>query len=453
MNKIILGSALAFAALTMTSCLHDNKELFDEPAANRIEDAVKADKALLESATNGWEMHYFTGEDYTGGGYTMYMKFKNGKASVSSDIAPADMVTTSSYDVIKDRGPVLTFNTYNMIMHYLAQPYQSDVDGEQGDYEFVITKTTQDSIYVKGKKWGNRFVMTRVPEDQSWKENITKIQSIVASMRFAYMPEGAVESDDAVLFDPSTRRMYTALNKSTGTAYYITPTGITFQEPVKIMDNEVSELTFDPTTLNFASADGSVKLDNYTPEGFKSLNSFLGSWNMSYEEFDSQTGSYSPQVQTFTFSPMTDLIQQQSQTAVYGQFSIGSYNFATQFTYSPTGGYLYLQSYMFQSPLSQFYAMAIVPGYTEVDPSDGNTHYHLANGNVNFMPREDGNCDVTFDDEKATMMLMLGINTSGEIDGIVYAWDNPADFVAAAAGAKKMNANFNDFKKYKLKLK
>ena len=82
----------------------------------------------------------------------MFMKFKSGKAYVSSDIAPGSMVTSSSYDVISDRGPVITFNTYNMIMHYLASPSMSNVEGEQGDYEFVITKTTQDSIYVKGKK-------------------------------------------------------------------------------------------------------------------------------------------------------------------------------------------------------------------------------------------------------------------------------------------------------------
>ena len=160
MKKIFLATAIAFAALSLQSCLHDDEELFPDSAANRLEAAVKADRELLESAENGWEMHYYTGEQYTGGGYTMFMKFKNGKAFVSSDIAPADMVETSSYDIVKDKGPVLTFNTYNMVMHYLAQPFQDDVDGEQGDYEFVITKTTQDSIYVKGKKWGNKFVMT-----------------------------------------------------------------------------------------------------------------------------------------------------------------------------------------------------------------------------------------------------------------------------------------------------
>lgn len=202
MKKIILGAALAFVSMSLTSCLHDNEDLFDKPAAERMEEAVKADKELLESASNGWQMQFYTGEQYSGGGYTMFMKFKSGKAYVSSDIAPAEMVTSSSYDVVTDHGPVLTFNTHNLIMHYLAQPSQGNVEGEQGDYEFIIMKTTQDSIYVKGKKWGNKFVMTRVPEDESWKESISKMQNVTNNMNFAYLPENAVNTDDAVLFDP-----------------------------------------------------------------------------------------------------------------------------------------------------------------------------------------------------------------------------------------------------------
>ena len=280
MKKIILGTALAFVALTMTSCLHDNEELFDTPAAERLEQAVKADKELLESAANGWQMRYYTGRDYTGGGYTMYMKFKNGKASVSSDIAPASMVTTSSYDVTKDQGPVLTFNTYNVILHYLAQPYQSDVDGEQGDYEFVITRTTQDSIYVTGKKWGNKFVMTRVPADQSWKESINKMQSIIYAMPFSYMPAASTSEQDRVMIDPTLRRIYIGDDVVDGVPFYMTTEGIAMQTPVTIAGKEVSELKYNATAKTLTSADGALTLNNTLPAGYRPMSEFVGTWNM-----------------------------------------------------------------------------------------------------------------------------------------------------------------------------
>ena len=48
-------------------------------------------------------------------------------------------IMTSQYDIISDMGPVLTFNTYNAILHYFTEPKgSSDVDGMAGDYEFVF---------------------------------------------------------------------------------------------------------------------------------------------------------------------------------------------------------------------------------------------------------------------------------------------------------------------------
>ena len=101
MKKILFSIIALTALLAFQSCQKDDDEIFEKPAAERIQEAVDNAKTLLESAPNGWEMQYFTGENYNRGGYTMFMKFVNGKAYVSSDIAPSDMVTESSYDVIR----------------------------------------------------------------------------------------------------------------------------------------------------------------------------------------------------------------------------------------------------------------------------------------------------------------------------------------------------------------
>ena len=77
MKKILFCMQALVASLLLTACLHDDNEVFDESAAQRIEKAVTADKALLESAPNGWELHLWTEPKYTGGGYTYLMKFKN----------------------------------------------------------------------------------------------------------------------------------------------------------------------------------------------------------------------------------------------------------------------------------------------------------------------------------------------------------------------------------------
>ena len=426
MKKIILGTALAFVALTMTSCLHDNEELFDTPAAERLEQAVKADKELLESAANGWQMRYYTGRDYTGGGYTMYMKFKNGKASVSSDIAPASMVTTSSYDVTKDQGPVLTFNTYNVILHYLAQPYQSDVDGEQGDYEFVITRTTQDSIYVTGKKWGNKFVMTRVPADQSWKESINKMQSIIYAMPFSYMPVASTSEQDRVMIDPTLRRIYIGDDVVDGVPFYMTTEGIAMQTPVTIAGKEVSELKYNATAKTLTSADGALTLNNTLPAGYRPMSEFVGTWNMKFDNYDYSTKKYFEDWQTFTLFPLTDLIQQPSFSAMAAVFKCDNYDMAFRMAYSPLTGKLSIPAQFIDDPSNSGPALLLAACYI-----DDKGYVQPSVQDFNIVEDENGDMKVVCDDPQYNSIVLFTLNGKGQANGIFYLWENVSDFVSA----------------------
>lgn len=284
MKKIINSILIGAAVLGLSSCsLHDDTELFGEPAAERLEKAVAADKALLESAANGWELHMWTGKDYSGGGYTYFMKFANDKVTVSSDIAPANMKTTSSYDVISDQGPVLTVNTYNEIFHYLAEPSMDDDDGEQQDYEFVIMRTTNDSIYLRGKKWGNHMVMTRVAESTSWEDEINKIQQMDEDlMRTFSLVEGNDTLGGVSLGDD---RILTYTDKSgyKKIPYYVSTKGITLAKPLEVNGKALQELDYDADDMSLnpdgATAQG-VKLSVKLPKNYMKYSEFAGDYNM-----------------------------------------------------------------------------------------------------------------------------------------------------------------------------
>ncbi len=279
-NSILIGTAV----LGLSACsLHDDTELFGEPAAERLEKNVAADKTLLESAANGWELHLWTGKDYSGGGYTYFMKFANDKVTVSSDIAPANMKTTSSYDVISDQGPVLTVNTYNEIFHYLAEPSMDDDDGEQQDYEFVIMRTTNDSIYLRGKKWGNHMVMTRVAESTSWEDEINKIQQMDEDlMRTFSLVEGNDTLGGVSLGDD---RILTYTDKSgyKKIPYYVSTKGITLAKPLEVNGKALQELDYDANDMSLnpdgATAQG-VKLSVKLPKNYMKYSEFAGDYNM-----------------------------------------------------------------------------------------------------------------------------------------------------------------------------
>lgn len=361
MKKILLGSAVALATLSLQSCLTDDKELFDESAANRIEAVVTADKQLLESATNGWQLHYYTGKEYTGGGYTMFVKFKDGKAYASSDIAPADSVATSSYDVIKDKGPVLTFNTENGIMHFLAQPYQDDVDGEQGDYEFVIMRTTNDSIFVQGKKWGNEMVFTRVADDVNWEDQINKMHKVFYSMNWLYTVDGA--ENEQVTFDPSARRMYVGDNDDAGVPFYVTTDGIAFREAVKINGKELTSLHYDATTKMLSSTEAALNMTAHFPEGYHDIDDFIQAWKLKF--YDSQSKKYVKA--DFNIQGVSTLIKQKSLTDLYCVLSLGNnIDFPMFATYSPITGTATIPMQYMKDPTDTF-PMLMMLGVNSVE--------------------------------------------------------------------------------------
>ena len=228
--------------MVLSACVHDEKELFDESASVRIAKSLEEDAAILESATNGWELHYYTGKEYRYAGYTYLIKFKNGKATVAADFAGSDSTATSKYELKKDQGPVLTFTTFNAIMHEKAQTSSQNVNGEEGDYEFLILKATTDTIHLKGKKWGNHMYLTRLAEKVNWKEHldsITEISNGVSNHYEIALPDGDVIGN--ALFSTSGRHVTIKVgNNSYSCAYAATTTGIVFPGPIVIRGKEYS---------------------------------------------------------------------------------------------------------------------------------------------------------------------------------------------------------------------
>ena len=74
MRKIYL-ILLAVLGMTVTSCLMEEKELFDKTPAERMEAYLDEYRTLLASAEEGWLLQYFPEENQSYGGYTYVLKF------------------------------------------------------------------------------------------------------------------------------------------------------------------------------------------------------------------------------------------------------------------------------------------------------------------------------------------------------------------------------------------
>lgn len=415
MKKIIYGFIALVALMAFQSCQKDDDKVFEKSAAQRIQEAVDADKALLESASNGWEMRYYTGEGYNRGGYTMFMKFVNGKAYVSSDIAPSSMVTESSYDVLRGEGPVLTFNTHNTIMHFLAQPYQDDVTGEQGDYEFVIMRTTQDSIFVKGRKWGNKMVLTRVDAGKEWKSSIDKMQNVFHSMEYFYMENS--ENLEGVYFDPASRRAYIGVlgNSSISTAYTTTENGVEFKDSVEIAGKKVKTLSWNAQNQTLCLKDGSVLCSSYELPGYKRIDTYYGNWEVSYITKKATNEGEADEMGTFpiSFSANTTLINQKSESSLTATVYYVSKNgskigFDLSASFSPLTGEMYIPYQVIEDPTGNYpFLLACTLNW--------NTGYFSATGFNLSYDSENDKYVITGENPDANTLVILPVDNSGNL--------------------------------------
>ena len=180
----LLGLLFAFA------CSPEEKNLFDDSAANRIDAALKHTQDILKGAENGWKMEYFPSAQQTFGGFTILASFTDTDVQVASDYRLFDTSKKSTYSLKQSAGPVLSFDTYNEVFHIFSDPNSSvsgkgtNGKGMEGDFEFLVIKATQDSVILKGKKTANKIVMTPLAKDLVWNDYLEDLTDAYKTMKF-----------------------------------------------------------------------------------------------------------------------------------------------------------------------------------------------------------------------------------------------------------------------------
>lgn len=168
---IILSSSLL---LGLNSCYKTEEDIWEDSSAVRTEKTLAAYEDALCAEENGWVLQYFANESEQA--YPLLMKFKKNSEvtmaannSVSSSSGYTEKAST--FDLISDMGPVLTFNTYNQLLHCFSDP-GTDGLGHLGDYEFQIMGQNEDGSFdLRGKKWAVNMKLVKFPKGATYTEN------------------------------------------------------------------------------------------------------------------------------------------------------------------------------------------------------------------------------------------------------------------------------------------
>ena len=112
MKSYFPGLFVFVSFLLFTGCVKEPEDVFSQNGSERMDGYLqKASQALLNNK-KGWMIRYYPSADLEFGGYTIFALFKSeNEVTLTSDINKNKI--TSSYAVLAEGGPLLTFNGYN----------------------------------------------------------------------------------------------------------------------------------------------------------------------------------------------------------------------------------------------------------------------------------------------------------------------------------------------------
>jgi len=295
--KKILYLLVLIPILCQQSCKFVEENLFDASAAERIAQTIKEYNAILNSADNGWLMEYYS-KDL--GGYTYLCKFQTldgqarGNVTVASELDlkdyPVGETVSSLYEVIHDQSVILTFNTYNPIFHYFAEPASGRRNGYNGDYEFVFTDVVSENMIVlRGKKLNDRIVMTPF-KGSGWKSYLQDIVALEEQCDFGTYQLN-IESDSiGSVFMDKRKATFSTPDTTIVQRFMYTPSGIKLYEPVTIKDKQLEYFNWNNTDKVFKSVnpDVNVVIALSLPKGYLFYEDILGSFTMRYSTSNAQ---------------------------------------------------------------------------------------------------------------------------------------------------------------------
>lgn len=207
MKRNIIKFALVIftVASINTGCKNEEDDLFDKSAAQRMNEYVATYTDNLISAKNGWVMEYFLPENP---GNLICAKFNRDQSVVASSFLPDNpdklCQETSVWEVIADKGPVLSFITYNQCIHFYADPQKEpEGRGYEGDYEFSIINCDKnaESTLLKGKKNQIYVNLLKLPEGVSQEEYLNDIRAFRNSIMSEDAPnENMLTVDDSLFY-------------------------------------------------------------------------------------------------------------------------------------------------------------------------------------------------------------------------------------------------------------
>ena len=250
---------MCLAACLLVSCSQEEEAVYGKgnSYAKRTGETSTEYVNLLEGATNGWLLSMYVGTGQQYGGYNYILKFHQGKVTALSEATTEE--DTSLYTLNFSEKSILTFDTYNKVLHQFVEPSALFPEGKIGDNQLVIQPYENGVFTLKGQRSNNLMTLRKLEgEATAYLSKIRERQSLFRVSDAYPVTINGKEVDFEL--QPSNRQFIaregtTVIKK----AYIYTENGFRLYEPITIAGKTFSEFTLSADNSEITADDASIK--------------------------------------------------------------------------------------------------------------------------------------------------------------------------------------------------
>lgn len=276
--------SVALATIALAGCSRfEEADLFDESAALRIEHNAERLQEILVNAPEGWVMQYHTGKGVAVfEGFNLFARFeKGGKVTLAGDHrylrdGNAGKYTehASLYELIREDGLVLAFNTWNNVLTPFVDPVAywaapelllKDGEGMQGDQNLVVMSMKEDEIICRGERYD--ALIRLVKADRDWQTYIADTKAMKDLITSDAIDSYYITTEDETMYCVGLRdgryrisdRVKNPLRIDSLSCCF-TPTGFRNERPDTIAGHVFQEFKMSEDGSALVNEDGSVRI-------------------------------------------------------------------------------------------------------------------------------------------------------------------------------------------------
>lgn len=250
---------MCLAACLLVSCSQEEEAVYGKgnSYAKRIGETSTEYVNLLEGATNGWLLSMYVGTGQQYGGYNYILKFHQGKVTALSEATTEE--DTSLYTLNFSEKSILTFDTYNKVLHQFVEPSALFPEGKIGDNQLVIQSYENGVFTLKGQRSNNLMTLRKLEGEAT--AYLTKIRERQSLFKVSDAYPITINGKEVDFELQPSNRQFIAREGTTviKKAYIYTENGFKLYEPITIAGKTFSEFTLSADNSEITADDASIK--------------------------------------------------------------------------------------------------------------------------------------------------------------------------------------------------